>query len=339
MNVIKQESGPSLAATITKAASRQTYYTVRLLADRQLVDDAYRVYAYFRWVDDALDSTGSSPSENLAFIDRQKSLLAACYRQAYPLAVNANEQMLVDLVRHDPAQDSGLRVYLYNMMAVMDFDARRRGRLVSQKELDVYTHHLASAVTEAMHYFIGHCCPTPSDETRYLAVTAAHITHMLRDTYDDVQHGYYNIPGELLAANHLQPDDLHSSAYRLWVRSRVQLARGYFALGKRYLARVRNLRCRLAGYAYTARFEWLLDTFQREDYCLRPAYSERKSFRASLGMSGLVLSSLLNLPGSDRSSRDSFLSRDSFSSRDGFSSNDGFSSPTVASQPVASRKP
>jgi phytoene/squalene synthetase len=320
MNAIKQESGPSLAATITKAASRQTYYTVRLLADRKLVEDAYRVYAYFRWVDDTLDADGSSQSENLAFIGRQKSLLDACYRQAFPLAVNVNEQMLVDLVRRDPEQDSGLKVYLCNMMAVMDFDARRRGRLVSQKELDAYTHHLASAVTEAMHYFIGHCCPSPHDETRYLAVTAAHITHMLRDTYDDVQHGYYNIPRELLAAKHIQPDDLHSSAYRMWARSRVQLARGYFAVGQRYLARVSNLRCRLAGYAYTARFEWLLDAIEREDYYLRPSYSERKSFRTGLTMSGQVLSSLFNQPGPDMSTVD------------------GFQSPSIASQPAPSRK-
>ncbi len=279
------------------------------------------------------NSAGSSPSENLAFICRQKSLLEACYRQAFPPAANANEQMLVDLVRHDHEPDSGLQFYLRNMMAVMDFDARRRGRVVSQKELDAYTHHLASAVTEAMHYFIGHCCPSPRDETRYLAVTAAHITHMLRDTYDDVQHGYYNIPREWIAAKRIQPDDLDSPAYRLWVRSRVQLARGYFALGKEYLARVSNLRCRLAGYAYTARFEWLLDTFQREGYRLRPAYSERKSFRASLSMSGLVLSSLFSLTGPDLSSRDGLVAGDGFLSRD------GFSSPPITSQPAASRKP
>ena len=47
---------PMLAASITKAASQQTYYTIRFLADRELVPDAYRAYAYFRWVDDALDA-------------------------------------------------------------------------------------------------------------------------------------------------------------------------------------------------------------------------------------------------------------------------------------------
>ncbi len=286
----------NLAASITKSASQQTYYTIRLLVDRDRLADAYRAYAYFRWIDDSLDSLEGSQAEHLAFIARQRSLLESCYLGDFSSSVNDNEQMLFDLVRQDREPDSGLQFYLRNMMAVMDFDARRRGRLISQIELDRYSHLLASAVTENMHYFIGHCCPSPHDETRYLAVTAAHITHMLRDTYDDVQAGYYNIPRELLEAHHIQPQDLQSPVYRLWVRSRVQLARAYFRLGRDYLSRVKNLRCRLAGYAYTARFEWLLDAIERDDYFLRSAYPERKSFRAGLGMSWQVLSSLLNLP-------------------------------------------
>ncbi len=47
--------GRALAADITRAASKQTYYTIRFLVDRSLVEDAYRAYAYFRWVDDCLD--------------------------------------------------------------------------------------------------------------------------------------------------------------------------------------------------------------------------------------------------------------------------------------------
>ena len=101
MTNIKLRSDPNLAASITKAASQQTYYTIRLLADRDLLDDAYRAYAYFRWVDDCLDLPSGSSAERLAFIGRQKSLLESCYRQAFPLDVNANEQMLVDLVHHD----------------------------------------------------------------------------------------------------------------------------------------------------------------------------------------------------------------------------------------------
>jgi phytoene/squalene synthetase len=153
-----------------------------------------------------------------------------------------------------------------------------------------------------MHYFIGHDSYAPHDETRYLAVTGAHIVHMLRDTFDDVQAGYFNIPGEVLEANHIQPQDIHSKPYREWVRSRVAAARTCFAVGRSYLARVDNPRCRLAGFAYTARFEWLLDTIEQEDYVLRPEYPERKSLMTGLRMGLSSLATLIH-PGERKAVR------------------------------------
>jgi hypothetical protein len=43
-------SDESLPAFITKTASKQTYYIIRALVDRTRRLDAYRAYAYFRWV-------------------------------------------------------------------------------------------------------------------------------------------------------------------------------------------------------------------------------------------------------------------------------------------------
>jgi phytoene/squalene synthetase len=203
--------------------------------------------------------------------------------------------MLVQLVQNDTEKNSGLQCYLRNMMSVMDFDAKRRGTCISQIELNEYTRLLASAVTEAMHHFIGHCCYSPHGEARYLAVTAAHITHMLRDTFDDAQTGYYNIPREVLDANQITPMDVSSDSYRAWVKTRVQLARTYFKAGREYLNRVQNPRCRLAGFAYTARFEWLLDTFERESYLLRPQYEERRSVSTGLRMMTSTLFSMFPL--------------------------------------------
>lgn len=284
----------TLAPSITKAASRQTYYTVRFLADRERVADAYRAYAYFRWVDDALDAETGSASERRAFIQRQEALLEQCYRGETPRNLRPVEEMLVGLAHSDTQKDSGLQCYLRNMMAVMVFDAERRGRVISQAELNEYTRWLAGAVTEAMHYFIGHCCYSPQGEARYLAVTAAHITHMLRDTLDDVQAGYFNIPREVLDAGRITPQDVQSDAYRAWVRGRVQLARAYFKLGREYLNRVENLRCRLAGLAYTARFESVLDSIERDGYCLRAAYPERKELGAMAWAGASIFASLLS---------------------------------------------
>lgn len=282
------------AESITRAASTQTYYTIRFLADRERVANAYRAYAYFRWVDDVLDAQDSSGVTRHAFVKRQQALLDGCYTGQSPRELCPEEEMLIRLVQSDTETDSGLQFYLRNMMAVMVFDVKRRGRLISQSELNEYTSWLAGAVTEAMHYFIGHGCYAPHGEVRTMAVTAAHITHMLRDTVDDTQAGYFNVPREVLEAGYITPLDLQSDAYRAWVRSRVDLARLYFKRGRDHLNRVANPRCRFAGLAYAARFEWLLSTIEQEGYRLRPHYNERKSIGTGLQMAWLAVVPLIN---------------------------------------------
>jgi phytoene/squalene synthetase len=286
------------ASLITKAASKQTYYTIRFLVDRERVDDAYRAYGYFRWVDDILDADPSSgcvlseveASERRVFLERQKSLLETSYQHKVPRDINSQEKMLVELVQHDHEKNSGLQSYLRNMMRVLDFDSRRHGRLISRAELNEYTRWLATSVTEGLHYFIGHGQPSPQNRSRYLAVAGAHITHMLRDTREDIQAGYFNIPREYLATTRIGPQDVESEPYRAWVRERADLARAYFKSGKEYLAQVGNIRRRIAGYAYIARFEMILDAIERLDYQLLPQYSQGSGWGAGMRISGSVLS-------------------------------------------------
>ena len=269
-------STAALAASITKAASKQTYYTIRLLVDRDQVDNAYRAYAYFRWLDDQLDGESLEKSERIALLERQSALIDSCYRGKCQPELSLEERIIVDLIRSDQKHHSGLRSYIQNMMAVMEFDATRRDTLTSEQDLTEYSRHLATAVTEALHYFIGHDCFAPHDETRYLAVTASHITHMLRDMLDDINAGYYNIPRDYLEAHDIAASDVNSAPYRAWVRERVERARDYFQAGREYLARVESMRCRIAGYAYIARFEGVLDAIEKDGYKLRIAYRDRK---------------------------------------------------------------
>lgn len=282
-----------LAAQITKGSSKQTYYTIRYFVDCDLVDDAYRAYAYFRWVDDTLDAGTGTQAQKDAFIKRQKLLLDACYVGMPTENLSPEEHMLAALVANDTGENPGLRSYLYNMMRVMVFDTQRRGRVISQAELSHYTHALAVAVTEALYYFIDHDDPGPQHQERYLAVTAAHITHMLRDAVEDIDPGYFNIPGEYLKTRHIKPQDVTSEAYRKWACQRVNLARDYFTAGRKSIAQVKNLRCRLAGYAYTARFELMLRIIERENFCLRGEYKERKSLKARLWVAWSTLTSLV----------------------------------------------
>ncbi len=66
-----------LARSITRASSKQAYYTARLLVDKDLVDDFYRAYAYFRWADDIIDASSQSNDQHISFIKRQRELIDA----------------------------------------------------------------------------------------------------------------------------------------------------------------------------------------------------------------------------------------------------------------------
>ncbi len=281
-----------LAANITKQASKQTYYTIKYLVDGDRVADAYRAYAYFRWVDDTLDQTNAVDFDRLAFLERQQSLINCSLWGVQPCARSVEEQILVDLMRGEHDNDSGLLAYVLNMMSVMSFDAYRRHQFITQAELTEYERLLATAVTEAMHYFIGHNQYSPHDNTRYLAPIAAHITHMLRDTFEDAEAGYYNVPRELLAAHDISPTDVEHEAYRQWVKERVDLARHYFNLGREYLLQVENGRCRLAGYAYIARFEGVLDAIEQDGYLLKPDYADSKKLAAATQAGWSTVSSI-----------------------------------------------
>ena len=85
----------TLSEQITKTASKQTFYTIRYLVDRERVADAYRAYAYFRWVDDTLDAGPKSGLERTAFLQRQRSLLDRCYRGVPTLDAGVEESMLI----------------------------------------------------------------------------------------------------------------------------------------------------------------------------------------------------------------------------------------------------
>lgn len=275
---------PALAASITREASTQTYFTIQLLADRPLKADAYRAYAYFRWLDDRLDDYSGDPEAPTALVERQKRLLKQAYAGELPAGVAPEEKLLFALVRNRMRPNNGLQSYIHHMLAVMSFDARRRGRLVSGSELDDYSWHLATAVTEALHFFVGHDKASPVTDNRYQAATGAHIAHMLRDTLEDYTLGYFNIPAEFLLQHRIDPGDVDSDSYRLWVASRVDLARRCFQAGREYLAGVESLRCRLAARLYMVRFERLLDVIEADGFNIRPGYKKRTLLTAGIGI-------------------------------------------------------
>jgi phytoene/squalene synthetase len=288
--------GSALARSITRRASRQSYLTIRALADPAYRADAYALYAYFRWLDDEIDERLTTPDARLALVERQRGLVAAATSGTPLPALDPHEVLLASLLLADgrPRRDAGgALASVAAMLDVMEFDARRRGRAVAAAELDRYTDDLAVAVTEALHHCIGHGCAAPTDETRYVAVHGAHVAHMLRDLREDLRAGYVNVPAEVVGDREPTADALCTPALCDWVRERVELAREDFRVGREYLARLESRRCRLAGHAYLARFEWVLDTVESDGYVLRECYPERRTVRGGLAIARRAVGSAL----------------------------------------------
>ncbi len=280
----------ALARRITFRENKQSYLTMRLLVDRDLVDDSYRAYAYFRWADDVVDEHLTTREERLAFIRGQKDLVERLYDGERPGDLGLEETMIAELIRHDRQPRSGLRSYIENFLAIIEFDAERKGRRITEKELRIYTDRLALAVTDAIQYFIRNHYPYPEDERRIEGARAAHITHMLRDMREDLPEGYANLPSEYLEEHGIEPEAVESPAFREWVRSRVEEAREDFRLGRTYIDGLDGLRTKIAARWYCARFEHLLDTIEEDGYRLRSDYDEEKTALRWLLMVGLAAS-------------------------------------------------
>jgi len=289
-SVSKMDATASLARSITRASSKQAYYTALLMVDKGLTNDFYRGYAYFRWADDVVDVSSQSRDDGISFIRRQSELIERLYRNSRPDDLTPEEEMVADLICHDEEENSGLQSFIRNFLAILEFDACRKGRLIAQQELTSYSNRVGMSVTDGLQYFIGNGHPYPAADNRYLAATAAHITHMLRDMVPDTADGYINIPREYLEGHSIGPEDVDSPPFRAWVRGRVEQARQYFREGKRYLDQLDVLRCKIVGYWYCARFDGVLDVIERDGYVLRTVYNERRRLSSWLKMAWLAVS-------------------------------------------------
>jgi len=281
-------STTNLAKQITRKGSLQSYYTIKLLCDSGLSDDCFKAYAYFRWVDDMVDDILKSRTKCLSFINRQGKLIKSCYSNT-PLSTHEpQEEILVSLINSPTGRGPRLKSFIHNFYQIIKFDVQRKGRLITGKELDWYSHTLGVAVTDCIQHFIGNDHPYPSSPHQYHGAIAAHITHMLRDYLDDVEQGYINIPKKFVDTHDVNPHNINHPSIRHWVQQRVITARNYFQQSKSYLNNIEVLRCKMAGYLYCARFEPVLDQIEKDDFILRHKYSDHRKYQTLAQIAALI---------------------------------------------------
>jgi len=266
-----------IAREITHRSSKQTFFTIKLLVDEKLRDDCYRAYDYFRWVDDMVDVVYQDNNQKIEFVERQIFIADALYAGNRSFKLTEEETMLADLIKNDAGSAGLLKSYIYNFLVIIKFDAIRHGNWINTKQLEWYASTLGKAVTDGIQYFVCNGYPYRDSKNRYLAATAAHITHMLRDTKEDLKEGYYNYYAPEMEEQYLFKMEIMDGPDKDWIRSRVNLARRYFNDGKIYLDSLDALRCKIVGYLYCMRFERILDIIEEDGFQLRERYpSEAK---------------------------------------------------------------
>jgi phytoene/squalene synthetase len=260
-----------LAKSITWKGSKLTYLIGRLFVDRDLKEDFFRAYAYFRWIDDIVDELNSTREDRILFITRQDTLIRSLFSGKTLLNnLRPEEELLVQLTQASHNHSDNLRSFVENMFAIIKFDSYRKDRYISSAELDWYSQCLSRSVVDGLQYFIGNDHDYPRSENQYSAAIAAHITHMLRDTIPDIANGFINIPHDVVPEQSIKTTD-HPSV-RTWVKGRVMLARKHFQDGREYIRSLQVKRCQLASYLYCTQFEQILDAIERDDYVVRHAY-------------------------------------------------------------------
>jgi phytoene/squalene synthetase len=265
-----------LANSITWNGSKQTYFIGKIMVDKSLKKDFFLAYAYFRWIDDFIDISSKSNEDRITFIKRQRDLIDRLYKNEKPDDLTSEEKLIAKLINHDKIENSGLKSFIHNMFAVIEFDVYRKNRFISKKELNWYLNTLGKSVIDGLLYFIGNNNNYSNESNKYHAVIGAHITHLLRDMLEDIDNGFVNIPHEYLETYNLSPKENNDEHFRSWVKSQVESARQYFHEGKHYLDNLNVLRSKLVGYWYIARFDVILDAIEQDNYQLRYLYNEHR---------------------------------------------------------------
>lgn len=281
------------AENITRDASVQTYWTVKLLFDQERKEDAYRAYAYFRYLDDEIDIRRKTIASRRSFILRHRGVIDAAYAGSPLPSLTTAERLITELISHNPDSSGLLGSFINNFFAVIAYDSGRRGIQISRQRLLWYRKTLSKAVTDGIAYFVNGNRPFPPHPALYAGAEAAHITHMLRDLFEDAADGYYNIPREYCVSHHISPRRLSPQHVRGWVRGETIHARKLFAASHAYIDTLPSLPAKIVCAWYCERFEHLLTTIERENFVLRRHYSRVHSARKYLSMALIALRTIV----------------------------------------------
>jgi hypothetical protein len=145
----------SYANSTTLRGSKLMHVVALLLADRHRQSLFLKSYACFRWLDDMIDEVNLEDHDRTVFIEGQRDLIQCVDRAEVVDNLRPEEGLSWALPQGDFHAGGGLRSFIQNMFAIIEFDSIRKGQPIGQAELEWYSKSLSRAVVNGLQYFIG----------------------------------------------------------------------------------------------------------------------------------------------------------------------------------------
>jgi len=221
-----------LVATLTRRSGSNFYYSFLFLPRRQR-EAMYALYAFCRTVDDAVDQSGGTPSEQRRALAEWRAELRRVYagRPSHPIAVR-----LAEVVQTYPIPQEHLEAIVDGVE--MDVDKRRYG---SFEELHEYCYRVAAAVGLCCIEIFGYTDPRARDYAVNLGV-ALQLTNIMRDLRTDAERGRIYLPLDELRRFGYPEEDLlrgrYTQAYYELMRFQADRTHAYYRAARAALPRV-----------------------------------------------------------------------------------------------------
>lgn len=208
-------------------------------------------YAYLRCVDDVVDAE-SKVEQSLELVAAQKEFIQEVYdgrNDGHDL--DAPARYGYPFFAWDRDNGAPLRAHVEAVLNTIDFDLRRRERVLSEAELDAYMLEIGRPFFRYVAYFASGTAEVPlacldPGSRAYLYADA------LMDLEEDLAVGLINVPAEAIAEYSIDLENPGPGLER-WRPVRIDEVLGYFREAQTSVDRIENRKVRLLYRFYLAR--------------------------------------------------------------------------------------
>lgn len=237
-------------------ASREKNYVLARLLYGTLFGRAWRHaivgFAWLKCLDDAVDE---EPDADRAAdtLRRQRRLMERVYGgdglsgEALPIP----DRFGVPLFRRDRALGAPLRPILEAILETMAFDVDRRGKVLSDAELDAHVVKLGGSVLRYLAHFVSMDLRLPDEYVEPASRAYLHADSLI-DLAEDLRAGLINIPAEAMERYGIDPRS-PGPEVEAWRRNQVPGITALFEEARSHTRRIDSRAMRLLSSLFLAR--------------------------------------------------------------------------------------